>query len=158
MSTDRFFHYTVGLKLQPILDAGELRPSNAGAPNERPLLWFSLHPRWEPTATKLVVTPQGVRRLTLSQQRDQLGGCLRFELSPSVVPLLLPWADACRAAGTSRDERRALERVGKRRGGDPKQWYAHVASVSLADCKSVERMDDAEQWVPLELERVEVSA
>lgn len=154
LSDARFFHYTAGPKLQAILEAGELRPSNAGAPNERPLLWFSSNPRWEPTATKMVATQRGVRHLSMAEQRT-LFGCVRFELGAPLVPLLLPWAEACRAAGTSRDDRRALERSGKRLGGNPDQWFAYPEPIPLADCMAVERMDDAGQWVSLALQRMD---
>jgi hypothetical protein len=48
------WHYAPWFYLQHMVDSGDLRPSNAGAPDLTPTLWFSANQNWEPTATKLL--------------------------------------------------------------------------------------------------------
>ena len=74
------YHYTTEQHHLPlILTAGELRPSNAGAEHETPLLWFSRATRWEATATKMIQGPNGLRLLTFKEQLSVFG-CARFSL------------------------------------------------------------------------------
>jgi hypothetical protein len=48
------WHYTTGLHLPLIRESGVLRPSGVFiGPDERPVLWFSTAPYWEPTAAKM---------------------------------------------------------------------------------------------------------
>jgi hypothetical protein len=126
------FHYAPWARLPAIVEAGHLRCSNTGAPGEQPLLWFSAHQFWEPTATKVVHDGQGgFRAMTFEQQRDQFG-CVRFGLSAQ-DPRLMSWPVACKFAGTGRDARRSLERAGRVRGANPSQWLACGASISLGE-------------------------
>ncbi len=47
------WHYTTGDKYELIKKSGLLLPADIGiSPPERPILWFSTHPRYEPTALK----------------------------------------------------------------------------------------------------------
>lgn len=140
-------HYTTERHHLPlILAAGELRPSNAGAEHEPPLLWFSRDQRWEATATKMIHGPSGLRLLTF---REQLAaaGCVRFSL-PAADPRLMTWADACRYAGIGSTARRKLETVGRKRGGSPSDWLAIAGAVSLADVRL--QCFDGSAWADLE--------
>lgn len=143
-ATDLVYHYTTEHHHLPlILATGELRPSNAGAEHETPLLWFSRATRWEATATKMVTAPNGPRLLTFKEQLSTFG-CVRFSLRAD-DPRLLNWVDACKAAGMSSTTRRKLETVGRKRGGSPSDWVAIPGAVSLADVR-VQRFDGA-AWV-----------
>lgn len=125
------WHYTAWARLRHIVDSGHLRPSNAGATGEQPLLWFSLNQRWEATATKLVGRAGRFYRLTFAEQAAEFG-CVRFGLS-AADPRLLGWKVACAAAGTPRETRRTLEVIGRRQGGDPAEWFATVSKIPLSD-------------------------
>ena len=122
------FHYAPWAYLPKMVASGCLRASNAGAPRELPLIWFSLNQQWEPTATK---TSGGFRRLTFQEQLVTVG-CIRFGLAYD-DPRLMPWKRACATAGTRREDRRSLEKVGKRVGGDPEHWFAIAGDVPLSD-------------------------
>lgn len=124
------FHYAPWAKLPAIVQSGCLRPSNAAAADELPLLWFSAHQRWEPTATKMMQTERGLVLLTMDEQVERFG-CIRFGLI-STDPRLLPWVTACKAAGMGDMTRRKLERVGVKRGGTPGNWFAIADSVTLS--------------------------
>jgi hypothetical protein len=124
-------HYAPWRYLPPIVRAGELRTSRVGSLDELPLLWFSAHQIWEPTATKVVVNSRReIRQLSFSEQRE-LHGCVRFGLDRH-DPRLMDWETACRFAGTSSLMRRALEKVGKKLGAAPEQWFAISANLSIA--------------------------
>ncbi len=147
-ATDLVYHYTTEHHHLPlILAAGELRPSNAGAEHETPLLWFSRATRWEATATKMVTAPNGPRLLTFKEQLSTFG-CVRFSLRAD-DPRLLNWVDACKAAGMSSTTRRKLETVGRKRGGSPSDWVALRGAVSLADVR-LQRYDGS-AWVEVPL-------
>lgn len=141
---DLVYHYTTEHHHLPlILATGELRPSNAGAEHETPLLWFSRASHWEATATKMVTAPNGMRLLTFKEQLSTFG-CVRFSL-PADDPRLMSWADACKAAGMSSTTRRKLETVGRKRGGSPSDWVAVRGAVSLAEVR-IQRFDGT-AWV-----------
>ena len=142
------YHYTTEQHHLPlILTAGELRPSNAGAEHETPLLWFSRATRWEATATKMIQGPNGLRLLTFKEQLSVFG-CARFSLRAD-DSRLLHWVDACKAVGMSSTTRRKLETVGRKRGGSPSDWVALRGAVSLADVR-LQRYDGS-AWVEVPL-------
>jgi hypothetical protein len=118
--------------LPKIVDAGHLAPCNAGAPGELPMLWFSSHPFWEPTATKMVMNDRGTFfQLTFRQQVEDIG-CIRFALAAD-DPRLMDWKRACAVAGTPREQRRAMARVGRKKQADPAQWFGCSVPIPLSD-------------------------
>jgi hypothetical protein len=123
------YHYTAWAKLPAIVASGELRPSSAGAPGEKPLLWFSANPRWEPTATKLRVLAGRVFRMSFAEMEERFGA-VRFVL-PRNDPRLMKWASACRYAGTPTAPRLALERAGRLQGANPAHWLAIKSSLAV---------------------------
>lgn len=124
-------HYAPWSRLPAIVQSGELRCSNAGAPDELPLLWFSANQYWESTATKLLINARGeLRRLSFPEMQVRFG-CVRFALGAD-DPRLLDWQDACRYAGTPRTTQRSLEEAGRRMGGNPTHWLAVTAPLSVA--------------------------
>ena len=123
MKKRMYYHYSALVTLPQIDASGYLRPSNAGgAADETPLLWFSKNQRWEPTATKLVMTSSGPVKLTLAEQLEQFG-CIRFGL-PFDDPRMMDWRKACKVASISTAERKSLETVGKQDGALPSDWFA----------------------------------
>lgn len=59
-------------------------------------------------------------------------GCIRFGLLASDLRLL-DWKAACAMAGTKREMRRDMERVGKKIGAIPAHWFAIAQSVPLSE-------------------------
>lgn len=141
------YHYAPWAYLPAIVQHGALRPSNARADGEVPLLWFSLNQHWEPTATKVWENKAGtILQMTFRQQVSQVG-CIRFGLDDQ-DPRLLDWKQACKAAGTGRNERRAMENAGKKLGAKPEDWFATLMSVQLADLRFQVFLN--EQWLDAE--------
>ena len=117
------WHYSAGTKLSAIVNCGELRGTNVVAAWERPMLWFSANQHWEPTATKLLISKDGiVTELTFEQQAKKFG-CIRFGLDADDYRLL-EWKAACRMAGTTRGIRRSLEKSGRRLHANSADWFA----------------------------------
>jgi hypothetical protein len=66
-----------------IVKDGVIRPATEGVPpGERPAVWFSIHPTWEPTATKALRDPKTgeVHRATWKEM--QRHGPVRIEVGP----------------------------------------------------------------------------
>jgi hypothetical protein len=152
------WHYSAWVHLPSIVESGELRGSNAWAADELPMLWFSANQKWEPTATKMWRYDSGkVLRLTFKEQANHFG-CIRFGLA-AADQRLLNWGDACTVAGTPRGIRRTLQKVGKKRGGNPAHWFATPETIPLAEldfqvwgwsegwCNTTGPKDMAEVWV-----------
>ncbi|MDO8862307.1 hypothetical protein Q6D67_11395 [Haliea sp. E1-2-M8] len=126
-----FYHYTTGEKLPLILEAGYLKPSAAGgSPGEQPLLWLSRARDYEPTALKLLQLPGGRARLLSQVEQREVVGNVRFRLKADTVDLL-PWRDACRAAGICRRERQHMERAGKAEGAKHTNWFAVAKTMPV---------------------------
>jgi hypothetical protein len=54
------WHYTVRDRLRRIFGDGLIRPSTALVPaGEKPAVWFSANPDWEPSANKAIRLPTG---------------------------------------------------------------------------------------------------
>lgn len=126
----RLHHYSALTRLPQMLNSGHLLPIMNGHV-EAPLVWFSAHPFWEPTATKPCRTDNALVNLKFWEYRD-LFGCIRFAL-PADDSRLMTWREVCQQAGLSRVDRRKLEAAARKRGGDPKQWFAVPAAIPLAD-------------------------
>lgn len=131
LKVETVFHFAPWIKLAAIVKSRSLLPSNAGAAGEKPLLWLSANQQWEPTATKMVSSKRGPRLLSFDEQVDRFG-CVRFGLDAS-DRRLLSWSNACKVADIGREERRRLERTGKRLGADPADWFAVAASLPLCE-------------------------
>ena len=123
-------HYTSLVRLPQILNSGQLLPHMDGHV-EKSVVWLSSDSFWEPTATKPCRTDSALVNLKFWEYRD-LFGCIRFAL-PADDSRLLTWRDVCEQVGLSRVERRKLEADARKRGGDPKQWFAVPAAIPLAD-------------------------
>ena len=125
------YHYSnLVQKLPAILNSGHLLP-HTDSLVDAPWVWFSEQPFWEPTATKPCRTDNALVNLKFWEFRD-LFGCIRFAL-PADDSRLLSWREVCQQAGLSRVDRRKLEAAARKRGGDPKQWFAVPSAIPLAD-------------------------
>lgn len=63
-----------------IIMDGVIRPATACIPaNERPIVWFSTHPHWEPTATKAIrFGDRTIRKATFEEMARLAGGRARI--------------------------------------------------------------------------------
>jgi hypothetical protein len=140
------WHYTTGEKYELIKKSGLLLPAESGVePPERPILWFSTHPKFEPTAMKPLASAQGIiRMLTLEELRDMAGGLVRFGCP---VTQLKFGENLRREAKMQSIVWRALAKRGAKVKASQGDWWGHVGSMALAEV-TVEVMNDHKTWLP----------
>jgi hypothetical protein len=126
------WHYAPWAYLPAMVKFGALRGSNAAAAGEVAMLWFSANQQWEPTATKMMRNSAGALVFLTFKQQVQMFGCIRFGMAADDCRLL-NWKAACNYAGTPRETRRGLERVGKKAGADTAHWFATAAIIPLTE-------------------------
>lgn len=137
------WHYTTGQKFELIQKDGVLRPAHIGvvAP-ERPLIWFSTDPVFEPTAAKAIVV-NGVRHmLTLREMYDRAGGIVRLGCR---INRLKGGADLRKAAKMQPAMWSVLASIGRRMGASSAEWWGYVGALRL-DEVIVEMMNDDLTW------------
>ncbi|CBJ36681.1 conserved protein of unknown function [Ralstonia solanacearum CMR15] len=142
------WHYTTGHKYELIKQTGILLPADIGVePPEQPILWFSTHPRYEPSAMKPLGGSNGnvLRMLTLDEMRELGGGLYRFGYS---LAELKCGENLRKAAKMSSIWWRRLVRGAANLKADPADWWGHVGSLSLSEV-TVETMDDNKRWIPV---------
>lgn len=146
MAARTAWHYTTGDRAALILSDGVIKAATAFVPDgEKPVVWFSTRQRWEPTATKGIIGPDGIRRdATLDEMIEHGGGLYRFGLPASE---LIPWNQIPAATGMSRDMARALVKAACRKGADPSFWFASMEPVIVLDL-AVQWYINSE-WIPI---------
>lgn len=141
------YHYCPLDHIEPILASGELQPSGAGArASERPALWFTSRPTYEPTAIKMIQTNGGgIRQLTLAEQATAFG-LARIVVPASLAPLT--WRQWVRESGVRAVDAKRLARCAKAQGSDVALYRATFEPVPLSSCFDIEVSDDGTAWVP----------
>jgi hypothetical protein len=140
------WHYTTGQKYKLIKQSGVLLPADIGvAPPEQPVLWFSTHPKYEPSAKKPLGDSNGkvLRMLTVDEMYEMADGLYRFGYP---VSKLKCGESLRRAAKMSSVWWRRLAKGGAKLAANPADWWGHVGSLSLNEV-TVEKMDANKRWV-----------
>ncbi len=131
------FHYTVGPKLDLIARSGVLMPTGYGlalSEREKPVLWWSDAPFWEPTATKILSLDGGRTfvRPSFEEMRSQVGA-FRFVLTPCGARSvnLKRWPALARLARIDEREAANMTASGVRMGAVPAGWWGCFEPVPL---------------------------
>ena len=143
------FHYTVGNKLEAILESGELRPTGAHIDTgERPVVWFTKCPEWDNTANKSVGTRDGeIVHLDRAGTHLLAGGLVRFLVPEQAAPH--DWRAFVRKSGVSKQTARRLAEVARKRGVDPADWRVSFEPVPMAEWARIEAWDETSgTWIP----------
>ena len=140
------WHYTIGNHADRIVAGGLILPATTFVPEgEKPCVWFSTRQHWEPTATKGIVGPDGVRQNATMQEMLTLGGGLaRFGLP---VADLIGWRDIQHMTGMSRETARTLAKVARLQGADPAFWFGSLEPVPVSRCEEQRFTNGA--WMPV---------
>ena len=126
--TDYFYHYTVGIKLAGIIKAGALMPSGvSAAPWEKPVLWFSRDPKWEPTATKILIANGQTYRPSVAELHER-AGLYRFVV---LNPEIYSWPVITRKAGVRLGDIKQMEKLGRKLGALPSNWFGSLESMPI---------------------------
>lgn len=121
----KIWHYTTKNHIQKIISSGAIVPATANVPKwERPAVWLTSSPSWEPTATKAVRLPDGTARKMTSDELLKYGPC-RIQVVPGVY--LHPWtAKTQKKMRMASDWIRPLE---SESGSNPKDWYVSFTPI-----------------------------
>lgn len=126
------WHYTTGDCARGILSDGVIRPATAFVPaGEIPIVWFSTHPTWEPTARKAVTSGNNIIVLSAEDTMRRCNGGWRFGLPTDQLIYFRKLTALCRM---TRQEAKRLEAEGKRQGANPADWWGTTEPVSAARC------------------------
>lgn len=141
------WHYTTGDKYELIKKSSLLLPSDIGVSEpERPILWFSTHPKFEPTAMKPIRSLDGgfIRMLTLEELREMAGGLVRFHCPVS----RLKFGENLRKEAKMKSKIwLGLAKAATKVNASQSDWWGHVGTMEIADLK-VERMSNRMTWGP----------
>jgi hypothetical protein len=168
---DFLYHYTVGAKLALIAQTGALIPKGFEAePREKPVLWLSENPQWEPTANKVVSRDGGktFERLSL-QELQNMVGIFRFRLDTRKAEVLrelgvrlVPWVRIGTVAHISPRHMAAMVTRGMSWGATPTHWWGCLDPLPLSlqeqDALTIEAREPAplgqqQSWQPVTMEQ-----
>jgi len=146
----KVYHYTTGVKLKLIRESCELIPTNIGIRRgEKPVLWFSAHPRLEPTARKLLMRNRDSVLLELDDYRRFTEGAYRFQVDSD---RLIPWSLLKHRAGMTMTAAKKLAKEGKRQKAKASDWYGSLEPIDLGEIELLERWDvTAQAWRVVEI-------
>jgi hypothetical protein len=127
------WHYTIADRADGILEDGLIRPATAGVPDhEKPVVWFSANPRWEPTANKIIMTMGTERVLSTNEMLYSgfAGSLWRFGVQHDA---LIPWVPLQRIARIKKKEAKRLSRKAIKDRANPMHWYGSLEPVRVED-------------------------
>jgi hypothetical protein len=141
------YHYTTGLKLRSIINTGAIKPTTAKIePHEKPVVWFSTSPAWEPTATKVPIPGMAGQIATAQAQ----GGLVRITVPGTCAPYIFPQLPLI--AGTKPSVCIGLLVSGLELGSDPDTWRFTPEAVPVSLFREVEFFDFANTtWLAVDL-------
>jgi hypothetical protein len=141
------YHFTTGLKLRSIINSGGIKPTTAKIePHEKPVVWFSTSPTWEPTATKVPIPGKHGQLITAKAQN----GLVRITVPGNAAPFVIQQLPLI--AGTSLTAYAGLLLAGLELGADPDTWRFTPTPVPTALFREVEFYDFAtDRWLAVDL-------
>ncbi|MEJ6003695.1 hypothetical protein [Paucibacter soli] len=108
---------------------------------EKPVLWFSENPVWEPTANKVISTDGGetFRRPALRELHEIAGGIFRFRVIPAALAKrsgaqikLFQWGKIQSVAHIAPSEAAAMVTAGLGWGATPTHWWGSLEPLPLS--------------------------
>lgn len=146
MTMKTAWHYTRGEHLLSILVTGQLNPATKHiSPHEKPAVWFSLSPEFEPTALPGIVSSAGRRRTASVSEAFVHGrGLYRFGIDAS---LLLSGEELRRAARIPTAVWQRLCLAGRNAGADPRNWLGHIGPVLVSDLQLQRLTQVGGEWI-----------
>jgi len=132
------YHYTYGDNFAKIIESGVIRRAVALIDvGEKPVVWFTLNPIWDPTVNKAAYGPEGEIVFLTKEETAQYGnGLFRFGVPLAVAPLT--WSEIRQQSGMSPDIAKALEETANEKGSDPREWRGTFDDVPLSKCVAID--------------------
>ena len=138
------YHYCSGQHTFKIGETGAILPSAAGAKGrERPAVWLTSRPTYEPTAVKQWEDHSGIRQLTLAEQATLIG-LARIVVPASLAPLT--WAEWVRESGVRKSEAKWMAKRAHRLGSDVGLYRATFEPIPLEACLGIDVSRDGVEW------------
>lgn len=161
-SPETLYHYTIGPKLRLIGDARRLEPRGYGmaaSAREKPVLWWSENPLWEPSANKVMsLDGKSFFRPTLKELQENVGvyrfalDCRKPDGLHAVGIKLIPWARIPLIAKIDPGDVARMLRGGMNVGATPTHWWGTLEPVPLSlqvsGALRLERLDAAAPGQP----------
>jgi hypothetical protein len=145
MADIRWYHYTVGSCVLPIIAAAKIKRTTVGLIHgERKAVWFSCRPTWEPTATKEVIYRGINRYMTITEVVDKVVALVRFEVSARFARHT--WADHRRIGKIDPLMADALEAAAAEQGANPDDWRVSYHDVPVSALLGLEASEDGDTW------------
>ena len=143
----RLFHYTRATNLVGILSSNIIKQATIGwQESEKPAVWFSFEPHWEPTASPGLLDQIGNVRTLSFEELTMRDTPARIEIDPAAAPY--DWGAFVKLSGTRRKVAVGLARSSRLAGGDPARWKVSFEPVHSTHWWAVE-MFEGGKWVPL---------
>ncbi len=160
----RLIHYTIGTKIESILQDGFIATSpKKPAYGEIPLVWLSTNEEYEMTARKVARASNGEDiLLSVAQMEEHGSGIYRFvfEVEPTENKLFQDWQYIRNKCGVSSALRRRLIERARNVGADENEWWGHINKpLPVVDAKLERRVEDDNGnviWVPIEVDGLKV--
>jgi len=147
--TQLIWHYTTGVHIPSILQAGRIRNENPcllKAP-QVPVTWFSLNQVWEPTAWKVALPPETGATILREATAEVGRGLFRIGVDLCVAPFRVH--HLIRIARSTRRTVKALARVGISCGACPEDWRFTPNHVPEEQWRIIQMWDaTSTTWVP----------
>jgi hypothetical protein len=143
----RLFHYTKLPFLRQILATNVILPATQWVPRgEKPVVWFSFRPDWEPTASPTTI--EGGQQVTLTFDEFVRLGLVpcRIEVSPERAPL--NWRAWRKLSGVKSKNVKELEEAATGMGADVSDFRMTFDAVKSEDWLAVELYLNG-VWTPL---------
>lgn len=142
------WHYTTGEKHELIMKDGLLKRTDIGIDEgELPILWFSSHQHFEPSAQKACLGPNGYARMSIEMMQEYGGGLYRYGV-PVEHPKLFAWLKLRPAAKMSASVARRLEKRAIAWKAKPMNWFGFLEDMPIG-ALAIERMTENQTWKPI---------
>lgn len=139
---ETLYHYTVGSKLEQIEKARRLEPRGYGmaaSRREKPVLWWSANPLWEPTANKVVSRDgKNFYRPALRELQEMVGvyryalDCRKPDGLNATGIKLIPWSRIPLIAKIDPVDIASMLRSAQTLGSTPTHWWGTLDPVPLS--------------------------
>ena len=132
------YHYTRATNLIGILNSGQINQTSAyvDTSREKPVVWLSAHPMWEPTATPMW---SNYSSMTF-EEFAEIETPIRIEVYPAKYRL--GWLAFTRLSGCKRIVAKGLKKAAKKSGADVSQWRISFDPIPSDDWIRIEGFVD----------------
>ena len=132
------YHYTHLIAGGTIIQDGYLKVSDwERKQGLKTSLWFSKHDIYEPSALKQYQDENGVKIFKTIKEQANMVGCVRFGFDDSDFNLH-SWKEYGVLVNLDRQKRRAMEKIHKKHGANPSDWFCSFNDMKVEDMSSVE--------------------